>query len=145
MNLHSIVAGAIGSVNAHETVKVYTCIGTTNVKGVVTPTYEVSERRAQIQAPDESDIKLVEKLAEAEHKIRCYIDAPASTINRVTQSAGDMIQRADGSYWLIVGIKDDFSLEGWLCAYAVLQTEPPANIKEVTVNADSESSDIGRS
>lgn len=138
MNLHDIVAGPIGAVNAHELVNVYHCTGTANVRGVVTPSYTKTSVRAQVQAPDESDIALNERLASAEHKARFYIAAPASTINRVKQSAGDIIERADGTFWLVVGIKDDFSKEGWLCAYAVLQTEPPNYDEGVTDNADTD-------
>ena len=129
MNLHDIVAGAIGSVNPHEQVKVYNCTGTQNVKGKVTAVYEVSTRRAQVQAPTESDIKLVERLAEAEHKIKVWIDAPAGTINRVTQSAGDIIERDDGTYWLVVGVSDDFSRVGWCCCLCVLQVKEPEALK----------------
>lgn len=129
MNLHNIVAGAIGSINPHETVKVYRSAGTQNVKGKVIAVYEVSERRAQIQAPTESDIKLVEKLAEASHKIKVWIESPIGTINRVSQSVGDMIERDDGTYWLVVGVADDFSRVGWCCCLCVLQTKAPEMIK----------------
>lgn len=128
MNLHAIVAGAIGMVNAHETITLWRNTGTTNVKGVVTPSYTAETRRAQIQAPSATDLQLNERVARAEHRIKVWMDSPASTINRVTQSAGDIIERADGSYWLIVGTKDDFSQEGWLSVLAVLQTDPPAGV-----------------
>jgi hypothetical protein len=143
MNLHSIVAGPIGAVNAHEFVKVYHCTGTTNIKGVITPAYERTTVRAQVQAPDESDIKLSDRIAEAEHTKKFYIDAPASTINKVLQSAGDIIERDDGTYWLVVAIKDDFSRAGWLCCICVLQTEPPPYDEEVTDNADDANTDKG--
>ena len=136
MNLHSIVAGPIGAVNAHEFVNVYHCSGVSNVKGVITPSYVKTSVRAQVQAPDESDIKLNERIAEAEHVRKFFIDAPASTINKVSQSAGDIIERDDGTYWLIVAIKDDFSRAGWLCCITVLQTEPPPHVEEVTDNAN---------
>lgn len=141
MNLHSIVSGAIGSINAHEPITLYSCVELENVKGKITPVYEASDRIAQIQAPSASDIKLSDKIAEAEHRIKCYIDAPATAINRVSQSAGDMLKRADGTYWLIVSTVDDFSREGWLCVLCVLQTKPPAKIKEVTDNANAGSTD----
>lgn len=128
MNLHQIVAGPIGQVNRHETVKLFTCVSQTNVKGVITPSYTVSERRAQIQAPSPSDIQLNERVARAKHSIKVWLDAPADTINRVDQSAGDIIQRADGTYWLIVAIRESFAPEGWLSVICVEQTKPPANV-----------------
>ena len=128
MNLHNIVAGAIGAVNAHEQIKLWRCTGISVNKGVVTPLYEAEDKRAQIQAPNASDLQLNERVAKATHAIKVWMDAPATTINRVEQSAGDIIQRADGTYWLIVGTKDDYSPEGWLCCFAVLQTNPPEGV-----------------
>ncbi len=126
MNLHNVVRGPIGSVNAHETVKLYTCTGTANVKGQVVTTYTVSTLRAQVQAPSASDLEQNDRLAAAKHRKKIYLDAPAGTINRFSQSAGDIIKRADGSYWLIVSTGDDFSNEGWLYVLAILQVEPPS-------------------
>lgn len=130
MNLHDIVAGAIGAVNAHEQITVYHCTGITTSKGIVTPVYEALSKRAQIQAPTASDLQLNERVAKAEHVIKAWVDAPASTINRVSQTAGDIIKRADGSYWLIVATVHDYSKEGWLCCLAVLQTEPPKGVND---------------
>lgn len=125
MNLHEVVAGAIGSVNHHETITLWRCTGVSNVKGVVTPTYEKSTLRAQIQRPSAADLELNERVAKAEQSIKAWINAPAGTINRVDQSAGDIIQRADGTYWLIVAIRESFAGEGWLSVLAVEQIEPP--------------------
>lgn len=138
MNLHKIVSGVIGAVNHHETIEVYRNTGTTNIKGKITATYSKSEQVAQIQAPTESDLKLSERLASAEHRIKVYTDSPVGTINRVKESAGDMIKRADGTYWLVVGVTDDFNGEGWQCLLCVLQTKAPAIVitEEVTDNAN---------
>lgn len=130
MNLHDIVAGAIGSVNQHEMVTIWRCTGTTNVKGIVTPEYEKIERRAQIQQPSPSDIEHNERVARAGHSIKAWIDVPVDTINRNTQTAGDIIERDDGSYWLIVGIREAYEREGWLSVLAVEQLEPPAGAGE---------------
>lgn len=146
MNLHNVVRGVISSINADESIKLYTFVEQENVKGKLTAVYTVSDRIAQVQAPSASDIKLYDKMAEAEHRIKVYLEAPAGSINRVKQSAGDMIQRADGTYWLIVGTVDDFSKEGWLCCMCILQTKSPEKIKiieEVTDNASDNSDIVG--
>ena len=136
MNLHNVVRGVISSINADEPIKFYTNVGQENVKGKVTQVYEVSDRFAQIQAPTASDMKLFEKAADAKHRIKAYVYAPATTINRVTATAGDMLQREDGTYWLVVGTIDDFSREGWLCCLCTLQTKPPEKIKVVDENGE---------
>lgn len=125
MNLHAIVSGAIGSVNHHEMVTIYRCNGTTNTAGVVSVTYTPSDILAQVQAPNAGDLKLFDNLADARHVKKFYINASAHTINRHEETAGDIIERADGSFWLIDMIRDDFSPEGWLCVIATLQHEPP--------------------
>ena len=130
MNLHAIVHNSIGSVNRHESVTLYRCTGTTNRSGVVSVTYEKETLTAQVQAPDAADLRLYDNLADAKHVKKFYMPAPASTINRFESTAGDILKRADGSYWLIDTIRDDFSTEGWLCCLATLQHEPPEGIEE---------------
>ena len=116
MNLHAIVSGAIGSVNHHEMVTIYRCNGTTNTAGVVSVTYTPSDILAQVQAPNAGDLKLFDNLADAKH---------VKKFNRHEETAGDIIERADGSFWLIDMIRDDFSPEGWLCVLGTLQHDPP--------------------
>ena len=128
MNLHQIVSGAINSVNRHEAVTLWRCDGIENNYGRVSVKYTDSDIMAQVQAPSAADLKLNERLADAKHVKRFYIPAPASTINRFEETAGDIIERADGTYWLIDSIKDDFSPEGWLCAICTLQHEPPEGV-----------------
>ena len=125
MNLHAIVSGAIGSVNKHELVTIYRCNGTTNTAGVVKVSYSPQDIIAQVQAPSAADLRLFDNLADARHVKKFYINASAHTINRHEETAGDIIERADGSYWLIDMIRDDFSPEGWLCCLGTLQHEPP--------------------
>jgi hypothetical protein len=80
---------------------------------------------AQVQAPNAGDLRLFDNLADAKHVKKFYINASAHTINRHEETAGDMIERADDSYWLIDMIRDDFSPEGWLCVLGTLQHDPP--------------------
>lgn len=125
MNLHEVVAGAIGGVNRHETVTLWHCTGVSNTKGVVTPAYEKTTIHAQVQRPSAADLELNERAARAKQAIRAWIDAPADTVNRMAQSVGDIIERSDGTYWLIVSVLESFAGEGWLSVLAVEQIEPP--------------------
>lgn len=136
MNLHQIVSGAIGAVNRHEMVSLYRCTGTSNTGGVVSVTYAKSDILAQVQAPSAADLRLFDNLADAKHVKKFYINAPASTINRQSETAGDIFERADGTFWLIDIVRDDFSPEGWLCCLATLQHEPPEGIESDEGGAD---------
>lgn len=128
MNLHEVVASAIGAVNHHEMVTLWHCTGVSNAKGVVTPAYEKITLRAQIQRPSAADLELNERVAKAKQAIRAWINAPADTINRMAQSAGDIIERSDGTYWLIVSVPESFAGEGWLSVLAIEQVEPPKGV-----------------
>lgn len=130
MNLHEIVAGPIGSVNRHEIVTLWRCTGVSNVKGIVTPIYVKTTVRAQIQRPSAADLELNERVARAKQSIKVWLNAPADTINRVDQSAGDIIKRADGTYWLIAGIRESYAPEGWLSVLCIEQVEPPEGVDD---------------
>jgi hypothetical protein len=128
MNLHDVVAGAIGSVNPHETVTIWRCTGVNVVEGVVTPVYVSITRRAQIQQPSPSDLQQNERVARAQHSLKAWINVPADTVNRNAQTAEDIIERDDGSYWLIVGIREAYERAGWISVLAVEQLEPPEGV-----------------
>lgn len=128
MNLHDVVAGAIGSVNPHETVTIWRCTGVSVTKGVVSPVYAPLTRRAQIQQPSPSDLQQNERVARAEHSLKAWINVPADTVNRNAQTAEDIIERDDGSYWLIVGIREAYEQAGWISVLAVEQLEPPEGV-----------------
>jgi hypothetical protein len=128
MNLHDVVAGAIGSVNPHETVTIWRCTGVNVVKGVVSPVYAPLTRRAQIQQPSPSDLQQNERVARAQHSLKAWVNVPADTVNRNAQTAEDIIERDDGTYWLIVGIREAFERAGWVSVLAVEQLEPPEGV-----------------
>jgi hypothetical protein len=128
MNLHDVVAGAIGSVNPHETVTIWRCTGVSVTKGVVSPVYAPLTRRAQIQQPSPSDLQQNERVARAQHSLKAWINVPADTVNRNAQTAEDIIERDDGSYWLIVGIREAYERAGWISVLAVEQLEPPEGV-----------------
>jgi hypothetical protein len=128
MNLHDVVAGAIGSVNPHETVTIWRCTGVSVTKGVVSPVYAPLTRRAQIQQPSPSDLQQNERVARAQHSLKAWINVPADTVNRNAQTAEDIIERDDGSYWLIVGICEAYERAGWISVLAVEQLEPSEGV-----------------
>jgi hypothetical protein len=68
-------------------------------------------------------------VATAQQSIKVWLNAPADTINRNAQTAGDIIQRADGTYWLIVAIRESYATEGWLSVMCIEQTKPPEGVE----------------
>jgi hypothetical protein len=128
MNLHEIVKNAIDGVNRHEDIVLWRCTGVENLRGIVTPIYEKKTLRGQIQRPSMADMELNEKVARAGHSIKCWLNAPADTINRNTQTAADFIERKDGTFWLIVAIRESYQTEGWLSVLAVEQLKKPTGV-----------------
>jgi hypothetical protein len=130
MNLHQIVFGAIGSVNRQRNIKVFNCVGQTNVKGKLTAKYRVWETMAQIQQPSASDLELNERVAKSKHSIKVWMPPPIGTINRGDQKSEDMIQTDDGKYWLVVGVRESYHIEGWISVLCVEQLKPPEIVIE---------------
>ena len=128
MNLHNIVKNAIGAVNPHEPIYLYRATGKTNVKGKITPNYTAVNMTAQVQGLSAQDLELNDMLAAATHKAKFYLDAPADSIDRFSATTGDIIKRADGSYWNIVQVAEDFRGVGWECVLAVMAAGTPEGI-----------------
>jgi len=137
MNLHELVRGFIPIVNPDETVQWYRNVGQSHGDyGVVTPVFaEPVSAVAQVQS--ESDASLYYQNRAGDNSIvrRCYMmgDEPVQPAGIVRPQArgGDVIRRADGSWWLVNGVIDDFSLQsGWVCVRMVLQSERPDGIPD---------------
>ncbi len=136
LNLHAIVRGAITSVHPDETVTLCQSIGETNIKGSVTATYAAPLIvRAQVQSANQADLELVEHVSQNTNVMRFYLYAdaarPAAGIVRPFARTGDMIQRENGTWWLVTAEPDDFARVGWVCVLGTLQEIAPAGLEEV--------------
>ena len=134
LNLHKIVRGAITTLHPDETVTIYRGVGQQNVRGEITPEYEIFTAQAQIQSL--SDEKLFHSGLTGQNNIArtFYMHSAESTIEkpsgviRPLSRPGDMIQRADGTWWLVTTVKEDFSASGWVNVGAEMQVKPPMGV-----------------
>lgn len=111
MNLHGIVAGAIGTVNPQVPVDLSKSAGyTTAADGTQVPTYAALATgvMAQVQPLSARELRHVDGLnIQGEFK-SIYLYGKWGGIIRATQQGGDLITLPDGSRWLMVD-----SLEDW--------------------------------
>lgn len=131
VNLHAVVRGAITSIYPDETCTLYQANGQRNNKGLIQAVYlEPQEIQANIQPLDADRLKHMEKVNDmtATEQIFAYSDTdnPITGIKRVPiLRSGDFIQRADGTYWLITDVYEDWSSVGWCNAGITQQVTPP--------------------
>lgn len=136
LNLHAAVRGMITAVHPDETVTLYQATGQSNTKGKLVPVYAAAQN-VQAQVQSESDDKLfhTDRKGENETTRRMYLFAdpdspdtcPAGVVRPLARG-GDMIQRSNGTWWLITGTLDDFSHVGWVGVRAVLQVTAPEGV-----------------
>lgn len=135
LNLHSIARSAIIALHPEESVTLYQASGQTNNQGVISPTYEPAQTvQAQIQSLSTDELANVENVAQTGQVRKAYLFGPPVTsltpqgIVRPLARSGDMIQRADGTWWLVTGMMEDFSASGWVCVQITQQVDAPQGV-----------------
>lgn len=132
INLHSIVKSAITAVHPDESVTLYRSQGMTNVKGEIKTSYAAGSLvKAQIQSLSDDKLFHSGRTGQNSTTRKAYLFAENSTaekpapVIRPISRTGDMVKRADGTWWLVDSMFEDFSASGWVCVGLVLQTKAP--------------------
>ena len=130
INLHAIVRNTVAALHPEEDVTLYQSLGQTNILGRIKPMYaEGVVVKAQIQSLSADELVQREDTSKTEIHAKAYIFAdeafPPSGIIRILARNGDFFRRADGSWWLITSVIDDFTKSGWECVGIVQQIVPP--------------------
>lgn len=135
MNLHAIARGAVQTLHPEETVALYQASGQTNNQGVISPAYEAAQPvQAQIQSLSTDELSNTEDVAQTGQTRKAYLFGPPVTtlipqgIVRPLARSGDMIQRADGTWWLVTGMMEDYSASGWVCVQITQQVDAPQGV-----------------
>lgn len=132
INLHSIVKPAITALHPDETVTLYRSLGITNVKGEIKTKYAAgSVVKAQIQSLSDDKLFHSGRTGQNNTTRKAYLfsedsttEKPAPVIRPISRT-GDMVKRADDTWWLVESLLEDFSHAGWVCVGLVLQTKAP--------------------
>lgn len=131
MNLHKIANAAVKNVHPNEYVTLFKSVGQVNVKGIVKSQYLAPElMEAQVQEDADSGLRHTDTVNQTGHVKRFYVNkyndanrlSPMSLM-RQKQRQGDIILRADGTYWLVTQVLEEFDLH--VVLKAELLTEPP--------------------
>lgn len=131
MNLHNLVRGAITTLHPDETVTLRQSTGQQNVRGRITPVYAPAQVvNAQIQSLGQNDLAQVEQTSSTKIDRKAYLYAPVPSlppqgIVRPLARNGDMIQRSDGTWWLVTAMIEDFTASGWVCVGITQQVDGP--------------------
>ena len=135
MNLHARARGAVQTLHSEETVTLYQASGQANNQGVISPTYEAAQTvQAQIQSLSTDELANVENVAQTGQVRKAYLFGPPVTslipqgIVRPLARSGDMLQCADGTWWLVTGMMEDFSASGWVCVQITQQVDAPQGV-----------------
>jgi hypothetical protein len=133
LNLHAVVRSLIGALHPEVAARLHRSIGRSagtdgSLKSVYAPGVLIS---AQRQSAGPARLSQRDLVSETEIACKFYLSAdpdPAGQvagIYRPLSRGGDMFQLADGSWWLVTELLEDFSRSGWACVRAVLQVNPP--------------------
>lgn len=130
INLHAIVRAPITYLHPDETVTLYQSTGQTNILGRIKPSYsEGIALQAQIQTLSADELAQREDTSKTEIHAKAYLNAneaqPPAGIIRILARNGDFIRRADGTWWLITSILEEFAKSGWESVGIVQQLQAP--------------------
>jgi hypothetical protein len=108
MNLHQMVAGAIGSINPFISATMLRSTGyTTAADGIRTPTFDTIPVSVQVQALSTDDLRQLDGLNIQGQKNAVYLSGNWNGAVRVGKQGGDLI-KFGGQTWLAVTV-----LENW--------------------------------
>lgn len=134
INLHAIVRGAVTSLHPDEAMTLYRSTGQQNVRGEACPTYAAPVTvMGQVQSERPDTLEPSRDANAVSRTRRCYLYGGEDTgfvprtLTRAFATGGDILQRADGTWWLVVGMLEDFSASGWVCVRIEAQLKFPAN------------------
>jgi hypothetical protein len=125
MNLHQMVAGAIGMVNPFITVEILRSAGyTTNPDGSRTPTYVTLSGPAQVQDMSTDELRLLSDAGiniQGIHKA-IYLNGGWAGIVRADQQGGDVF-RFSGYDWLVTVVPEQWP--DWTKVMVTMQATKP--------------------
>lgn len=127
MNLHSIVFGAIGSVNPHVAGVLRVSTGfTTAADGQQVPTYAAPANiTVQDQPLSVSDLKQLDALNIQGVTRAAYLFGDVQGVVRVDQKGGDLLA-FNNRVWLVAAVIETWDTPGWCKVGLTLQMDAPA-------------------
>jgi hypothetical protein len=122
LGLRALANSIIQPVNPDVPVTVSISTGwTSNPDGTRTPTYELFNAMAQVQALSFRDIQQIAGLNLQGTRKAIYLEGEVDGLQRSTNQGGDLITFPDGSIWLVAMVLEQWANEDWCKVAATLQ------------------------
>lgn len=127
MNIRKMANTITKLVHPNETLTIYKANGQVNDHGTVKPIYQSTiTMQGNIQSLDTNTLKHLEAIGDTKASQQAFLDFPLSSTTRTpTPSGGDILQRSDGSWWLVTSVIEDWNADGWCNVGIVQQLTPP--------------------
>ena len=131
INLHAVVRPIITTLHPDEVVTLYQSVGQVNTLGRIAAKYAEGQTvQAQIQTLSADELQQNDAFSRTGIHRKAYLYCPVESmpptgIVRVLARNGDFIQRADGTWWLVVSLLEDFSKSEWVCVGITQQIKAP--------------------
>lgn len=131
MNLHKIANAAVKTVHPNEVITLFKALGQVNELGIVKAKYLAPEAlEAQVQDDADSGLTHSDTVNQTGHAKRFYLNKYSENSSlephdlvRQKNRTGDIILMADGTYWLVTAVIEEFDLHTVLKA-ELLTKEP---------------------
>lgn len=129
MNLHKIANRAVQTVHPNEKIILFLAKGQKNSFGIVKSLYRAPiQLEAQVQNDADSGLLHADTVNQTGHAKRFYVNkydadkllSPQALI-RQQERTGDIVQCADGSFWLVTQVLEEFDLHVVLKAELLTQ------------------------
>ena len=122
MNLHQIVAAAIGTINPSINGTLQTSIGWSTTRGGArTPLYEAPVTvPMQVQMLTTSELSQLNSLNIQRSTHKVYINGQLDGVNRPSERGGDLIT-FEGRVWLVTSVLEEWP--DWCCVSVVMQVD----------------------
>jgi hypothetical protein len=132
LNLHAIANSLISTLHPNEEIILYRSSGQVTDRTGTRPLFDAPLTvQAQIQSLTAQDLRNEAGLPQSEIGYKAYLFSAAdsrgkpASILRAMGRGGDVIRRADGTWWKTTALPEDFSASGWVCVHITAQIAPP--------------------
>lgn len=131
LDMYKILRPVLHVIQAEESIKIYKFAGQKFYKGVYVPLYHNPvEVHSHVQAKDKGKLSHTNTLATSSYSAIFYVNIDEimelTSLKRVKACGGDIVERRDGTFWLVTDIIDDFTASlAWFSFLATLQNIKP--------------------
>lgn len=142
LNLHAIVRGAINANLEDQVFTLYRSLGMQNLEGMPVNTYQQGEEiKGNFQPEGDSALDHANLAGQNSSIRKLYVYAPNDPklrpwgLYRALARTGDYLVDANGAWWFVIAVEEDYSATGWECLRVQMQDkDPKLSIKQEEID-----------